>query len=89
VKVAWRNPRFFWPAVILTAESVFPAHVRPSGLLEHSATPQLDPGGLGSDSKQAGWDGSCVAAHFYRVWFWRTAMDDVLAPEPRKARKEW
>lgn len=56
MKELWRNPRFFWPAVIVATETVYVlAFLRPFGLLDHYATPQLDLGKLGSYSVEAGW----------------------------------
>ena len=56
MKDLWRNPRLFWPAVILATETVYVlAFLRPYGLLDHYATPQLDLGKLGSYSEESGW----------------------------------
>lgn len=56
MKELWRNPRFFWPAVIVVTETVYVlAFLRPFGLLDHYATSQLDLGKLGSYSVEAGW----------------------------------
>ncbi|MDO9065955.1 MAG: hypothetical protein Q7U96_02590, partial [Chloroflexota bacterium] len=56
MKELWRNPRFFWPVVSVATETVYVlAFLRPFGLLDHYATPQLDLGKLGSYSVEAGW----------------------------------
>lgn len=56
MKALWRDPRCFWPAAILATETVYLlAFVRPFGLLDHYATPQMDLGKLGNYSEEAGW----------------------------------
>jgi hypothetical protein len=56
MKLLWRNPRLFWPAIILATEAVYVlAFLRPYGLLDHYATPQLDLGKLGGFSEESGW----------------------------------
>lgn len=56
MKALWRNPRCFWPAMIFLTEVVYLlAFLRPYGLLDHYATPQMDLGKLGNYSTEAGW----------------------------------
>ena len=51
MKALWRNPRCFWPAMIFATEAVYLlAFLRPYGLLDHYATPQMDLGKLGGYS---------------------------------------
>jgi hypothetical protein len=56
MKDFWSHPRPFWPAVILTTETVYVlAFLRPYGLLDHYASPQMDLGRLSGYSVEAGW----------------------------------
>jgi hypothetical protein len=56
MKLLWRNPHLFWPAIILATEAVYvQAFVRPYGLLDYYVAPRLDLGRLGSFSEASGW----------------------------------